>query len=407
VDSEAEDKATHRISDVAIAQLQTSVPSPMASPMNFLPGGLPDEGTWVTDVGLGGRTLDTCGEGQSDRQKGYMNFQLDVSGTNRRDLDSSTTLVCHGDSGGPVFTGPDRKIFWVNSSRSGLGDPSNYFVRYGEVWRLTTQIEDYMANWSCPAGMWWDNQPVNKDQRYPYARVCGLDRQNYECTPASHQWQSVGGSCGTAGCQCPNGSAFGDVAIAPDRTSCGSTVCGRDQIVYRCTSGGWQPETANRCGPRLEVIEDFSVMPSWTSVVNAWWGGAATWSRNSDGQLGTSLKAERYSAGSSARVKVYPITPNTTYTASIYMKVKETTADFWAEAAIKLGTFTAADFDSSPGTWTMIKKLDKSTGGTGDAWVHYSITFDSGTNLNISVGFKLGYLSGSAAVARWDSLRIQ
>jgi len=148
-------------------------------------------------------------------------------------------------------------------------------------------------------------------------------------------------------------------------------------------------------------------MPAWTSSVNAIWGGAATWSIINDGQPGNALKAVRTSTGSSARVKVYPVSSNVWYTASIYMKVNNSSADFWAEAAIKPGSFSAANFDSSPGTWTMIKKFDKTTGGNGNVWNLYSVTFNSGANTQVSVGFKTGNLSGTAPTVRWDTLRIQ
>lgn len=392
--------------DVSIAQLRTSVPSPMASPMNFYSGSLPPLGTQVTDVGYGGRTTATCTKTGADGQKGVISYLLDVAGTNKRTAVSPyTTLVCPGDSGGPVFRTGDRRIFWVNS-HTDVAQPTGYSL-YGEVWNHTNAIENYMANWSCPGGVWWDGAPVTKDQRYPYARVCGLGGQNYECTPASHAWMNVGGSCGSTSCQCANGAAFGDVAIPPDRTTCGSTACGKDEFVYTCTSGGWQVDLASRCGATLPVSEAFPSMPVWTSSVNATWGGAATWSNPTGGQSGRALQAVRSTPGSSAKVKTYTVSPNTWYTATIYMKVNNSTADFWAEAAVKPGTFSANDFDLNPGTWKMIKKFSKATSGNGGIWNPYSVMFNSGPNTKVSVGFKLGNLSGTAPTVLWDTLTIQ
>jgi hypothetical protein len=102
-----------------------------------------------------------------------------------------------------------------------------------------------------------------------------------------------------------------------------------------------------------------------------------------------------------------PIAPNHSYTASVYMRVNNTSGDFWAESAFKLGNFTAEHFDSNPAQWTMIKKFDKTTRGNGNTWARYSVSFESGASTHISVGFKLGKMSGTAPTVFWDTLRIE
>jgi hypothetical protein len=148
-----------------------------------------------------------------------------------------------------------------------------------------------------------------------------------------------------------------------------------------------------------------TTMPAWNSTVDAAWGGAAQWAIVTDGESGTALRAKRGSNGSSARVKVYPIAPNRSYTASVFMRVTDTNGDFWAETAIKSGNATAAEYDSNPAQWTMIKKFDKTTRGNGDTWVRYAVSFSSGPSTQVSVGFKLGKLSGKAPTVLWDTVR--
>lgn len=411
VDSEADNKSRLYIDDVAVAQLAHSVPSAVASPMDFSVS-LPARDVEVTDVGIGTRDVTSCRTDSSDGQKGVVTFALDYLSdfTNQRKLTSQlNTTVCEGDSGGPVFVPATREIFWVNASSTvtATADPPVSLSAYGELFRHVYEVDQYMASWSCPDGVWWDHKLVDKDEVYPYARVCGEDGHNYECTPDSHDWHILlPGSCGDPRCSCANGAAYGDVAIPAGRTTCGSTVCGRDQLVYTCGLRGWQADLASFCGPP-RVIEDLSTMPAWNSTVDASWGGAATWKIVSGGQSGTALRATRGNNGSSARVRVYPIAPNHAYTASVYMRVTNTTGDFWAETGFRLGSFTANDFDSNPAQWTLIEKFDKTTGGNGNAWIRYAVTFTSGASTQISVGFKLGKLSGKAPTVLWDTLRIE
>jgi|GEM_PF-2228741 len=157
------------------------------------------------------------------------------------------------------------------------------------------------------------------------------------------------------------------------------------------------------------VAEDFSSMPSWTSSFDASWGSAATWSIVSGGQSGNALQASRGSQGSSAKVKVYGLNMNTNYTISVWIKCPSYTANsYWAECAYKLGSYTAEDFDQNGGTWAMVKKFaGDGANGNGNTWTQYSATFNSGSNTQISVGFKLGSSGGAGPTVLWDTLRVQ
>ncbi len=158
---------------------------------------------------------------------------------------------------------------------------------------------------------------------------------------------------------------------------------------------------------KTTVAEDFTSMPSWSSSFDASWGNAATWSIVAGGQSGNALQAQRTGIGSSAKVKVYTITANASYTVSVYIKCPSSSS-YWAECAYKLGNNTAQDFDANAGTWTMIQKFaSDGTNGNGNTWVQYSKTFNSGSNTQISVGFKLGSSSGNGPTVLWDTLRIQ
>jgi hypothetical protein len=157
----------------------------------------------------------------------------------------------------------------------------------------------------------------------------------------------------------------------------------------------------------LSVAEDFGTMPSWSSSFDAAWGGAATWSVVAGGQAGNCLQAQRSNDGSSVKASVYTITPNTSYTLTIYIRCPSGTATYWAECAYKLGSFTAQDFDQNGGTWTMIQKFSNdTTNGNGDAWVQYTKPFDSGSSTQVSVAYKLGRSGGTAPAVKWDTLRL-
>ena len=159
---------------------------------------------------------------------------------------------------------------------------------------------------------------------------------------------------------------------------------------------------------KTTVAQDFESMPSWSSSFDAGWGSAASWSIVSGGQSGNALQASRGSEGSSAKVKVYSITAGANYTISVYMKCPSYGGSYWAECAYKLGSYTAEDFDQNGGTWTMVKKFaGDGANGNGNTWTQYSATFNSGSNTQISVGFKLGSSGGAGPTVLWDTLRIQ
>ena len=155
------------------------------------------------------------------------------------------------------------------------------------------------------------------------------------------------------------------------------------------------------------VTETFESMPKWFSDWDAGWGTAASWSVGAVGQSGNALQATRSSGGSSSKVAVYTIEPNTDYTLSVYMRSPGGSSGYWAECAYRLGRHFAQDFDENGAAWSMVNKFSASgSNGNGSQWHQYKMTFNSGINTQISVGFKLGS-SGSAPVVQWDSLRIE
>ena len=155
------------------------------------------------------------------------------------------------------------------------------------------------------------------------------------------------------------------------------------------------------------VAEDFAAMPDWTYTYNAGWGSAAVWSLVGSGQSGNALQASRSSAGSSSKVKVFDISPNTDYTISVYIRCPSWSSNYWAECAYRPGNHSAQDFDNKAGAWSLIKKFSSSSAnGNDNTWTKYLRTFNSGANTQISIGFKLGS-SASAPTVAWDTLRIE
>jgi hypothetical protein len=158
--------------------------------------------------------------------------------------------------------------------------------------------------------------------------------------------------------------------------------------------------------------ENFESMPSWSSSYDASWGSAATWSIVSGGQSGNCLQASRSSQGSSAKVKVYTVPANTNVTMSVYMKCPSFSGTYWAEFAYRFGSYTAQNFDEEPSSWTMVQKFDNDGGtswpnGNNNVWTQYTTTFNTGSNTQISVGYKLGSYSGGGPTVCWDTFRIQ
>lgn len=156
------------------------------------------------------------------------------------------------------------------------------------------------------------------------------------------------------------------------------------------------------------ATENFESMPSWSSSFDASWGSAATWSIVGGGQSGNFLQASRSSQGSSAKVKVYSVPTNTNITVSVYMKCPSYSGTYWMECACKLGNYSAQDFDENGGTWTMIKKFSNdTTNGNGNVWTQYSVSLNTGSNTQLSVGYKLGSSGGAGPTVGWDTMVIQ
>ena len=161
-------------------------------------------------------------------------------------------------------------------------------------------------------------------------------------------------------------------------------------------------------GSQPAVAEDFNSMPSWSSGYDAPWGGGAGWNIVGGGQSGNAMETSRGGQGSSSKVKVYNIDTNTNYTISIYMKHPNFGGAYWTECACRLGNFSAQNFDSDAGNWTMIKKFDYwGVNGNGNNWTQYSVNFNSGGDTQISVGFKTGSSGGGGPTVLWDTLRVE
>lgn len=155
------------------------------------------------------------------------------------------------------------------------------------------------------------------------------------------------------------------------------------------------------------ILQPFETAPAWTSTFDATWGSAANFALVAPGQTGNALQATRGGPGSSARVQVFPVKPNTPYTMSVWARCPSFGSAYWAEFAYKLGNSTAQDFDANAGTWTLIKKFsDTSANGNGNVWALYSANFNSGANTQIGIGSKLGASTGTGPTVQWDQLSI-
>lgn len=168
--------------------------------------------------------------------------------------------------------------------------------------------------------------------------------------------------------------------------------------------------TVDAVGGGGAIAEDFESMPVWSSSHDASWGGAALFRLATVGSPGSALRAERSSGGSSSRVIVYDIRPQTSYTLSVLAKCPALPSSYWAEVAFRLGQHTSSDFDVNSGSWTMVRKFSASgalgtSNGNGNVWTQYSFTFQSASATRLSLGFKLGS-SGAGLSAEWDTVRI-
>jgi hypothetical protein len=151
-------------------------------------------------------------------------------------------------------------------------------------------------------------------------------------------------------------------------------------------------------------------MPVWSSSHDASWGGAALFRLVTGGSPGSALRAERSSGGSSSKVIVYDIRPQTSYTLSVVAKCPALSSSYWAEVAFRLGQQTSSDFDVNSGSWTMVRKFSASgapgtSNGNGNTWTQYTVTFQSGSATRLSLGFKLGSSSAGLS-AEWDTVRL-
>ncbi len=214
-------------------------------------------------------------------------------------------------------------------------------------------------------------------------------------------------------CSPTSGTSTGEVdSITVSYTTSGLAVGTYNATITVTASGATNtpqtiPVNLTVNASKITVAEDFNTQPSWSSTFDAGWGGAAAWSVVGGGQSGNALQATRSNTGSSAKAKVYTISPNSSYTIKVYARCPSSGDAYWRECFYKLGTYTAQDFDQNGGTWTEIKKFSNSgTNGNGNTWVQYTKTFNSGSSTQISVGFKTGNSGGTAPTIQWDTLRI-
>ena len=215
--------------------------------------------------------------------------------------------------------------------------------------------------------------------------------------PLSYQWRK-------------NGSNI------PGATSSSYTIAS----VQTSDAGNYDCVVSNGCGSATSNVavltvtggtiasEDFETMPSWSSSFDASWGSAATWSIVSGGQSGNFLQVARGSQGSSSKVKVYTVPTNTNITVSVYMKCPSFGGSYWMESAYRLGNYSAGDFDANSSSWTFIKKFaNDGVNGNGNTWTNYSVSVNTGSNTQISIGYKLGSSGGAGPTVGWDTFRIQ
>jgi hypothetical protein len=151
-------------------------------------------------------------------------------------------------------------------------------------------------------------------------------------------------------------------------------------------------------------------MPAWSSSYDGSWGFPATWSIQPGGESGNYLEASRTKKGSSTKVKVYSVPANTEITVSVFMRCPQYTSggDYWMESGLRLGNHTAQDFDENAGAWTLIQKFSNTgTNGNGNTWTNYSVQVNTGSNTEISIGYKLGTGRNLKPTVGWDTLRIE
>ncbi|MBI5386756.1 MAG: carboxypeptidase regulatory-like domain-containing protein [Verrucomicrobia bacterium] len=155
------------------------------------------------------------------------------------------------------------------------------------------------------------------------------------------------------------------------------------------------------------LLQPFESVPAWNSTFDATWGSAATFALVNPGQTGNALQATRGGPGSSARVQVLPVKPNTPYALTVWSRCPSFSSAYWAECGYRLGSQTAQDFDANAGAWTLVKKFSNTgANGNGNVWTPYTVNFTSGANTQVSVGFKLGASTGTGPTVQWDQLAL-
>lgn len=184
-------------------------------------------------------------------------------------------------------------------------------------------------------------------------------------------------------------------AVLNGQTSNGLSIC-----------GNIPPTSTPTPDPGCTHTECFSTLPSWDSLWNR--DADATWTSVAGGHEGNALQASISASGSSARVRWYAVSPNTTYTIRIRMRTTAVwTACFWMETGFRLGNHTAQDFDQSPASWTFVKKFDGDCGSYENGnttWLAYETSVNTGSSTAISIGYKMGSAAVGTFVGQWDSL---
>jgi hypothetical protein len=155
------------------------------------------------------------------------------------------------------------------------------------------------------------------------------------------------------------------------------------------------------------LLQPFEIEPAWTFMFDAPWGSDAAFQIVPGGQSGSALQATRSSPGSSTRVQVFSITPNTPYEIGVWARCPSFASSYWTACAIKPGQASGQDFDENSGSWTTaVNFSDTGSNGNGDQWTRYTVLWNSGSSTQLSVGFKLGALNGSGPVVHWDQLSL-
>ena len=154
--------------------------------------------------------------------------------------------------------------------------------------------------------------------------------------------------------------------------------------------------------------EAFTTLPTWTSTFNAAWGSTATFVAASGGQSGNQMQAYRASQGSSVKAKVYTVPASTSITISVYIKCPSYAGGtYWIETGYRMGSNTAQDFDANPGNWTLIKKFSNTgTNGNGNVWTQYTSTVNTGSNTQVTIGYKHGASGCVGPTVGWDTFAI-